>query len=84
MGSKHSVKSKKTRLRRYLLQKRPKFFAISRGRLVGQWNEYQKTVDEIYRTTLYRAADPVALSYYVPLLRENKITVDEIIQEILE
>jgi len=47
-------------------------------------NEYQKTVDEIYRTTLYRAADPAALSYYVPLLRENKITVDEIIQEILE
>ena len=43
-------------------------------------DEYLKAVDEIYRTTLFRQADANGLLAYSTLLRENKITVDEIRQ----
>ena len=47
-------------------------------------DEYLKAVDEIYRTTLFRVADANGLLHYGTLLRENKMTVDEIRQELLE
>tara|TARA_B100000953_G_scaffold7049_1_gene6348 strand:- start:501 stop:1889 length:1389 start_codon:yes stop_codon:yes gene_type:complete len=47
-------------------------------------DEHEKLIDDIYRSTLYRPVDPEGLSHYSMLLRENKITVDEIRQELLE
>jgi hypothetical protein len=47
-------------------------------------NKYHKTIDDLYREVLYRSVDPEGLSHYSILLHENKITSDEIKQELLK
>ena len=50
---------------------------------IGFDDPYDKLVDELYREILFRPADPEGLQHYSSLLRNEKITVDELREELL-
>jgi len=50
---------------------------------IGFDDPYEKLVDEIYREILLRPVDPDGLQHYSSLLRNEKITVDELREELL-